>query len=720
MFWPFANPWMLLWGLAVAVPIAIHLWSRRRFAEQTWAAMDFLLAALRKSAARMRMEQWLLLAVRSLVLLLLAAALAKPIVGLRTVGTGGATGERTYTILVFDRSYSMSCVERGETRFEAARRLALQQVAAADRGDSCSIVEMGDPPRLVTPQPVLEPDIVAEEIEELAPSQQTADLPRTLALVDRAVDHAQRVSQAVLQVRVCIFSDMDRAAWDDVATSAESSAAASLIESIAAKATLNYVDVGRAEAANAAVARLEALPSLSTAGEAIDMEVEVRGFGEPQWRRELEILVDGEPLLGRSVAGADGESVVERFAHRFSSPGPHVVEARLNADSLVVDDRRWLALDVRPSLRILCIEGAPGAARFVAAALDALAARGVRVQTETSSDAALVQRDLSQFDCVVLCNVAGFVPQEALALDAFTRGGGGGLIVFLGDRTQPESYNAQLVHGDAGRALLPAQIGELAAAGTYRFDPLDYRHPTLAPFRGHPRAGLLTSTVRRYYRLTEREGANAEIALAFANGDPAVVTAPVGRGYCTLVATAASDQSIDPAAPSTEWADFYREPLFPPLLERMVALAAQHEAKVLNLRVGDPATGHSDGASSVTITPPESPASRPVTIEIDPGSDAWSYGAADVSGVYHVRRDAGEAGEMLFAVNVDPRESSLMRIDPASLPGELKPLPAEASPGVANLALGPARPLHAALLAAVLLVLAVEMGLAWRFGSAAA
>ena len=62
---------MLLFGLAAAVPIVIHLWNRRRHREMPWAAMEYLLAALRKHARRIRIEQLILLALRVLILLVL-------------------------------------------------------------------------------------------------------------------------------------------------------------------------------------------------------------------------------------------------------------------------------------------------------------------------------------------------------------------------------------------------------------------------------------------------------------------------------------------------------------------------------------------------------------------------------------------------------------------------------------------------------------------------
>src|SRR5919109_1613598 len=61
---------------AASVPIIIHLLNRKRFRIITWAAMRFLLAAQRKNTRRMRLEQLLLLAVRTLLLLLLVLAMA--------------------------------------------------------------------------------------------------------------------------------------------------------------------------------------------------------------------------------------------------------------------------------------------------------------------------------------------------------------------------------------------------------------------------------------------------------------------------------------------------------------------------------------------------------------------------------------------------------------------------------------------------------------------
>ena len=53
-----AAPGLFPWLGAAVVPLLIHLWSRRRYREMSWAAMEYLLAAIRRSRRRLQIEQW--------------------------------------------------------------------------------------------------------------------------------------------------------------------------------------------------------------------------------------------------------------------------------------------------------------------------------------------------------------------------------------------------------------------------------------------------------------------------------------------------------------------------------------------------------------------------------------------------------------------------------------------------------------------------------------
>src|ERR1041384_2938324 len=112
----FANGWMLPGLAAASIPIIIHLLNRRKFRETPWAAMQFLLAAIRKNYRRVRLEQWILLAVRTAIVILVALGMAKPF--LESLGAIPVlAGQRTHRVLVLDGSMSMAYAPAQVTRF---------------------------------------------------------------------------------------------------------------------------------------------------------------------------------------------------------------------------------------------------------------------------------------------------------------------------------------------------------------------------------------------------------------------------------------------------------------------------------------------------------------------------------------------------------------------------------------------------------------------------
>ena len=134
------SPAMLGWLAAAAAPLLIHLLSRRRYRETSWAAMEYLLAAMRQQRRRIRFEQWLLLAVRTLLVVLVVLAVAEPY--LESAGLAFAPGGRVHRVLVFDGSYSMAYKPADKTRFDRAKELARRIVEESSEGDAFTLVLM--------------------------------------------------------------------------------------------------------------------------------------------------------------------------------------------------------------------------------------------------------------------------------------------------------------------------------------------------------------------------------------------------------------------------------------------------------------------------------------------------------------------------------------------------------------------------------------------------
>ena len=76
----FLNP-LFLWALAAAaIPLALHLFQRRRTVLTPFPTLRFLKIAQKRSSSRVRFENLILWLLRTLLLLALACAFAMPVI----------------------------------------------------------------------------------------------------------------------------------------------------------------------------------------------------------------------------------------------------------------------------------------------------------------------------------------------------------------------------------------------------------------------------------------------------------------------------------------------------------------------------------------------------------------------------------------------------------------------------------------------------------------
>lgn len=720
----FGNALILGWLAAAALPIIIHLWNKRKYREVPWAAMEYLLAAIRKNSRRIQLEQWLLLTVRTLIVALVVLAMAEPF--LERAGLGFVAGTRTLKVFVIDGSYSMDFKPADRSRFERATELARQIVEDSPQGDGFTLVLMASPPVTIVGKPAMEKREFFDELSNLKLPHGGADLSATMAKVEEVIQNGRRAG--LERADVYFLTDLGRTSWAPDQLTDEFRQRA---ETLGKQAALVVFDLGQGSSENLAITQLTVNAPYATVEQELTILAQVRNFGtQPRLRQLAELFVDGRRVNDTLIDIKPGETTAATFRHRFDKPGDHLIEVRLGGDSLQIDNHRWLALDVKPQLKVLCIDGKPagdglsGAADYVLLALNPnaedLAARSV-IHAEVASESALVERELSQYDAVFLCNVGQFTGSEARVLASYARNGGG-VVIFLGDRVQAERYNREL--GTSGVGLLPATLGKVVSEAQYRFDPLDYRHPLVAPFKGREQAGLLTTPVYRYFQLQPEARSPAKVAMSFAGGDPAIVEQPLGRGRVILVATDGSMSSIDPVS-KTPWTTMSAWPSFVPLVQEMLALVAGSQMAAHNLMVGETLGEVVRSLASKQSLKIQTPGGRDESLRLttdDEGSH-WSFSDTSLSGPYRVERSAPAGaseteGASVYAVNVDTRESNLARIDAAELPTPFATAVQSTSDEATSASVSRHNAIHRMLLYGVMCLLFVEVFLAWRAGHA--
>lgn len=737
LFWAVAPVWALgfansimLWGAAGAsLPILIHLLNRRRFKRVRWAAMQFLLAAVKKNQRRIQLEQLLLLAVRTLIVLLAALAMAKPF--LESSGLPLVAGQRTHLILALDGSMSMTYQPAESTRFDQAKAAARQLLKEARPGDVASVVLLGASPRIVVGEPSPRLDEVAREIDDLQATHGGTDLAASFDAIARAMD-----ASTISQKQLIILTDLQASSWRQPAAAEGVKVALAKLSRDGRSTRSVVVDLGKENTANRAVVDLDLNTQVVTVGTPFTVRATARNFSTiPADSTRARLVVDGQFVNERVIESwPSGEEAVVAFTHTLVTPGDHVVEVRLDEDPLVVDDRRRLVIPTREVVQVLLVDGDAKAEPFQSETdylAEALApasagASGLNepvsaIRVEVVSESQLAGRDLSRYDAIAVCNIAQFTEREVTILESYLRQGGG-VAIFLGNQTLPDNAN-RLLFAD-GKGLLPAEIVGVVGDETRRGEPVGFntlglRHPIVAPFAGASEsviAGLTGVRTWRYYQLKLPEDSPARVALAFETGDPALIETDRHRGKVILSATTAD----------ADWTTWPLHPSYPPVMEQILLQAASGRFAARNAAVGQPLDQTYPPSGSGLDARLTRPDEEVVTVRLrddpDGAASLFRYENTDLSGVYQARIGPPLAAEASFAVNPPPAESDPARISEADLRAEFPGwdfrvvTSSKASDSPTTSALARQGELHRPLLWAVLALLLFESVLAWWFG----
>jgi len=637
------HPLLLFAGLGIALPILAHLLNRYEVKRTDWAAMRFLNRSVRVRSRQIRLRDLFLLLLRCLALLTLVLALSRPTV--KSGGIAARLGERRAGVIIaLDASYSMQHSDGGVTRFERAIEKVETIMATVVPGDPVCLVLLGDEHRVVVRNAAFEPGSFSQTLHAQRVRPESMDLnsvPRRLRELAREMDAPQK--------EVYIVTDAQERHWRDRSVFSRDA-----LRALAESASVFIVPV-QGGSDNLAMTDLELVSGVLRKGTVARYRATVRncGAGSATGVRVTGLLdnISVDTKVIPSIAPGASETV--SLSVPFRNAGAARIAARLENDSLPVDDSRRAVAVIRERVAVLCVEeSAAGAGEFIASALRA---RGNDAGEEDFTVrsvpwVALPTEDLSKFDVVVVADVPDITPDQARLLDGYVRSGNG-LIWFGGDNMKAASWNERSTL--AGTPLLPAVIDQPVstsdAMGVGRsLDPMMPDHPVCRPLFSLPE-DLLSEA--RFLKLLSVKPASASFTVLSLAGSasPVLLEHSIGRGHVFMFTT-----SAEPV-----WNNMALTPVFPMLLQQMVTYLTAREFERPRL-VGESLSlsyvDQPDASDAVFDTPSDE------TVVVPVREDRSQYVAlfenADEAGFYLARASVQSPG-MPIAVNVDTLESDV-------------------------------------------------------------
>ena len=653
--------WATLAAIGVAVPIIIHLLYRKNRKETDWAAMELLRRALVVRSGQIKLEDFIILLLRCLTLLLLAAALLRPI--LKDSDLIG--DQKVGMVVAIDDSLSMN--HGATTRFENAIEKARQVIGTSQPGDKISIVflnerSIDDPNKIPLRAADYDPtkiNSILDEAKKSGASNHQSNLENSIPLLKEMSEEMKAGTK-----EIHIITDAQQSDWNSL-----SSEAKGILAEI--PASIYILPVNSENDDNRSITSLKYVSgSLNNSGVA-RFEATVKNFGTNDANSgNIEFYQDGN-LVSRQTLGVidSGSSKVIPFLANYNKPGDLSITAKISKDNLSEDNFRNIVVNVRPGIRVLCAtdsvnEGLSNSTNGLFFLENALRLRssdeevGIQVTSVDSSD--LTLEKLNDYDIIILANVSSPSIEIANRLKTFTENGGG-LILFAGENINAEKYGQTF--GTTSESILPAIIGNKKTAteeneNLYSLDVPTSDHPLATVIKSMSEEMINDAKIKSLVELQPTQGSQVILSLV-EDKSPVLVSKEVGNGSVILCSTSA-DRS---------WSDMVLHPIYAIMIQQAVTtttsrpesrVAMVHSSKTINIEGAMP----SNAKLQKMIISGEETEDEIETTEIKTSQDNNSFkaeiDAQDINetGVYQITNNEGKILGAI-AVNSNPSESNV-------------------------------------------------------------
>ena len=703
------NPAMLgLGALAVSVPIIIHLLNKRRFKIVNWAAMDFLFDADKKNRRRVRLENFLLLMLRCLIMLLIGLMLARPFLP-SSIAKNLSRTQQYERVVLLDDSLSQMVQTGNETAFDVAKERIKGLLRGATENNSEDLLTLylfSDPEKPVLnnePITIDTLETLAQTVDDLTCSDLRADYPAGLSELKR---HVESQTENINRV-VYIVSDLRETDWNNLRNDSEDSVSdvVKSISDLENVAGTFVVDVGNDKRENLTIVEIKP-EDLLVANTVVRFNVTVANQGSiaardvnvrfnvgdlPPELETIDELGPGEEktltfrfMFNFDRGDLEGADIDERLKRNNRN---YLVHAEIVQDGQIVDELQAdsladYAARVLNGTPILLVDGHLDqvAERSETHYLQSVEVKGTGWLQDTISQAEFESAvSLSKYRVIYICNVDEFSTDRVKALEQWVAEGNA-LVLMPGNRVRAGAFNDSFFK--EGKGLSPLGLVQIAGDHNRRnwqgFDVEDAVHPALRELVGIDNM-FDSIKIFNWWKTVIAEGQAdklVSVPVRLDDEDNSILMAEKSYGKGRVVAF-----SI-PA--DIDWTFWPIHPSFSPIMFELAKYLVNDDSDQAAIRVGGGVSIPVDLTAFKQNVSLIDPAKEKTKISAQPFDDTkesensvfYQARIDDVRkrGVYEMqldRRHESEADSIFFAANVDPQEGELKRVDANALSSSL-------------------------------------------------
>jgi hypothetical protein len=654
----FLNPVILVAaGAAVLLPLLIHIFNRQKVKEIFFSSLLFLRSLEKTRMRRVKIKEYLLLIIRTLIILLVVAAFARPAIRGGFAARVGAHA-KTSVVILLDNSYSMGYETKDGSLFDLARKASKRILAQLREGDEASLVLFASQPEFVNSQPTRDfRKLVSHLDDEARLSARDTDVGAAIKIASEILKGSKNLNREIY-----LINDMDRNGWSGVNPGS--------VTAPADREKLYLVDVSPEGKENLWIEEIDFGNQLIERGNPFEISARIANFtSQPVRDLLVGLYLDGKRVSQTDLdVEEDGKATV-KFTPTVEKAGIHTGFFELGDDDLLLDNRRYFTFKIPERIEVLLVGERPRDTHHLGLALNPLNARDVNKEITQIDKAALASADFTRYQAVVLSNLSRLTDIQLTNLENYVRKGGG-VFLILGSSIDSEFYSDQLVRKLLGLNVQGALTPNSSASGFFSFENVDLNHPIFQIYRGVEKDELPVIKFSSIFELPER--GEAKTLIRFNVGKPALLETSLGAGKVLLMA-APLDESQG---------DLVVHPFFVPMINRTVEYLASDLSRLdEDILVGSAVTRELSadlaGKGMELVTPQMKRIALQPSFETD--KLMLKVDQTDVPGINDIRLSnaASVRGEVVdrFAVNIDPKDSDPEKIEISDVEKRLEGLP---------------------------------------------
>ncbi len=635
----FLNPAVLFGLLAASIPVIIHLFNLRKLKKIEFSTLTFLKELQKNKIRKIKLKQWILLALRVMIILFVVMAFARPT--LKSFQIGGTTSAaKTTAVFILDDTFSMSVVDQKGSYFNQGKEIINKIIAQLQEGDEVGLILVSNPKKETKLTSNLSEFL--KIINQLDISFVSDNLNSALVKAAQLISRSKNFNKEIY-----ILSDFQK---EEIINKNLSN---DLSELLNKSVKLYSIDLSDKDVYNFSIDNLKINNQIFEKDKPVSFLIMITNNSKQDVDNAVvSLFLDDERAAQKSFDVRAGQSANVEIEAIPKSAGFIDITAEIETDEIEQDNKRFANLFIPEKISVGLFAENINDLTYVDLALRT--AGETKYVIEKKNINQLGSQQLNKFQTIILS--ANSLTSGIEQLKSYFQNGGG-LILF--PSSIPDQIKLNQFYSQLGIRMNPAFVGKVGNDDIrIKFDKTDFNHPIFKNiFQSDEKKNFESPELNAYYR--NSSAGNQIISLV--DGSSFLSEVRLNKGKILIFSS----------APVLSWSDFSIKSIFAPLINKSAVYLASKERDQNDFIAGEDININlrNQNPSQIKIVKPDK-SEEFINLTDNLSRDYLAYSNIDIAGNYKFY-----SGDKLIddiSINTDPSESKTEYADEKDFENYLK------------------------------------------------